>query len=120
MLRPGSSVLVGVSGGKDSLALAWLLSRADKLGFGGMRILAARAAPSPDPLDLHVEACLSAKLAEWGIPYVRLDLSASAMGRGCKACADARRAALMRLAVAEGFGAIALGHHLDDILTTYP
>jgi tRNA 2-thiocytidine biosynthesis protein TtcA len=119
MLAPGSSVLIGLSGGKDSLALAWLLSRARGSLFPGLRLLAARAAPEPDTLEGRVEACLSSKLAEWGIPSIKLGMPHDATKRGCKACADARRRALMRLALAEGFEAIALGHHLDDILATY-
>ena len=69
------------------------------------------------------EAALERLYAEWGVPYEVIDVPV--VGRlkpgkemNCYWCATQRRTELMHHALEQGYNKIALGHHLDDILTT--
>ena len=121
LISPGDRVLLALSGGKDSLALAWFLGR--------------MAGSFPVPFSIHalhvrsevhppgLAAALETMMAEWGIPLTVLDQPIRdslkpGENPNCFICARKRREALLRYASDEGFQAIALGHHMDDILCT--
>lgn len=123
MIEKGDKVLVAVSGGKDSLTMAYLLSK-----MAGSRY--------HTPFELH---CLHVRtdfdnsveksgfenfLRENAIPFSIVDVPVLARlkpGRkmNCYWCSSQRRMELMRFAEAEGYNKIALGHHMDDILETF-
>jgi tRNA 2-thiocytidine biosynthesis protein TtcA len=70
------------------------------------------------------KSILSARLAEWGIPFT--DLFVPVIGRlkegrkmNCYWCSTQRRTELLAYAMEHGFNKIALGHHLDDIIETF-
>ncbi len=121
MIEEGDRLLVAVSGGKDSLALAYDLARKRQwwpLPFELRAIHIATdldAAPRPD--------AVLKKLEEWDIETHCLDVPVAGRlkagkSMNCYWCATQRRTELIRYAIAEGFGAIALGHHLDDAVET--
>lgn len=137
MIRPGDRVLIGASGGKDSMLLSYLLARRrDALarrsadgdgmpsgdGSGPLELLALRAVygdSGPPGARAPADARLAALYASWGIPLLDYSIASPPPAElGCYRCASLRRAALMSFAGSEGFNVIALGHHLDDILTT--
>ncbi len=121
LLAPGDKVLVGLSGGKDSLALLELLAR-----------LRMRLNRNFDILALHVRmenvdyrtdtAYLSAFAESLEVPLHVLTADFGEdrkAGRGpCFLCAWTRRKLLFAKAQEWGCGKIALGHHRDDILRT--
>lgn len=137
MIRPGDRVLIGASGGKDSMLLSYLLSRRrDDLarrgaaygeaptgeGSAPLKLLALRIvygeAGRPGP-RAPTDDRLAGLYESWGIPLIEYALDSPAPAElGCYRCASLRRAALMSFARSEGYNAVALGHHLDDILTT--
>jgi tRNA 2-thiocytidine biosynthesis protein TtcA len=117
MLRAGDRVAVGVSGGKDSLAL--------------VHALAAYRRRAPFPYDLVALTIeqgkftapvrkLEAELARAGVPWIvrddttTLSLVATGVAHGCDVCSRHRRSALYRLAAEEGCSTLALGHTADD------
>lgn len=121
LLNAGDRVLLALSGGKDSLALAWNLAWKSK-GF-----------PTPFEVEaIHLVTGftqaeqpdrLIGLLDSWGMKMTVLDhpaAQAAAEGRhpSCFSCARDRRRILLEYAVAHGFSKIALGHHMDDSLIT--
>ena len=115
LIEPGDRILAAISGGKDSLVLAWNLARKVR-GF---------------PVTFEAEAIhlvtgfgdedqperLKALLAGWGM---KLHIVNHPAGRApsCFGCARDRRRILLEAAVAGNFDKIALGHHMDDSLIT--
>lgn len=146
MIQDGDSILIGASGGKDSLALSWLFARMaarmaariaarmaakerPPLGLGALKVIIG-----PDVVEGPYEApedSLFRLYADWGIPLrycgIRAHLD-TVTGpddsrsletvSGCYRCSTLRRQALANYARSEGYSTIALGHHLDDILAT--
>lgn len=118
MIRAGDNIAVGVSGGKDSLAL-----------LGALQALQKRA---PVPFELQAFTIEQGKfvrpiepLGEYmeqiGIrwTYYRdqasFDLIEEQPGHGCDACSRYRRRAVYDVAKRLGANVIALGHTADDL-----
>lgn len=121
MIEPGDRILIGASGGKDSMTLAYDLSVKKRWWPDAFDVLAlhietdVEAAPDRAPLERL--------FSEWGLPFSSIRVPV--IGRlkpgermNCYWCSTQRRTELIRYALAEGFNKIALGHHLDDIVET--
>jgi tRNA(Ile)-lysidine synthase TilS/MesJ len=66
---------------------------------------------------------LAGEYEAWGLPLVTIDVAVMARlkpGRrmNCYWCSTQRRTELIRYAMEHGYSAVALGHHLDDVLET--
>lgn len=124
MLAPGDRVLVGVSGGKDSVALTIGLARLRQyLGFP-FEVVAVTLDPQfgGKPVDY---SALEALFRRYDVPYeVRRTLIGPIVfdyrneKNPCSLCAKMRRGALNELAKEVGCNKVALGHHRDDALET--
>ena len=125
MLAPGDRVLVGVSGGKDSIALAvGLALLKEYMGFPY-----EVAAVTLDPQFGHVPmdtAPLAALFAQYGVSYTvrRTEIGPVVFEyrqekNPCALCAKLRRGALHAAAQELGCNKVALGHHLDDAIETF-
>ena len=121
MVRPGERILLGASGGKDSAILArdLALKRSQGRLDADLCALHIRNDFSPDAMS----ARLAEEYAAWGIPLVTIDVAV--IGRlkpgrkmNCYWCSTQRRTELFRYAMEHGYTAVALGHHLDDVLET--
>lgn len=121
LIEDDDKILVGLSGGKDSMALLELLalrSRIHKPRFSlmavhvGMTNIAYRA-------DLDYLKAYSEGL---GVPFIHhetsFDPSTDMRKSPCFLCSWNRRKALFTIAKEHGCNKIALGHHMDDILQT--
>jgi tRNA 2-thiocytidine biosynthesis protein TtcA len=122
LIRPGDKILVAVSGGKDSTALAWALSQIR--GRQGLDFGLEAVHISSDFCSCCKKAKLSALLGSWGLAFN--DVFVPIIGRlkpgrsmNCYWCSTQRRTELLRYAQSGGFNKIALGHHMDDILETF-
>lgn len=110
--RPGS-VLVGVSGGADSVALACMLyalavGRGWRLTIGHVDH-GLRSESTDDAIFVEGLA------GELGLPFFKRRVVIKAKGRSLEEAArDQRRAALMDMARQAGAEVIALAHHADD------
>jgi tRNA 2-thiocytidine biosynthesis protein TtcA len=122
MIKAGDKVMVGVSGGKDSVLLLTALSVYRRfsdypfelcggmidLGFGGF---------DPEPL---LDYCKTIDVALFikptNIGHVIFDTRKET--NPCSLCAKMRRGSLNELAKNHGYNKIALGHHRDDLLET--
>lgn len=125
MIAPGDRILVGVSGGKDSLALSMgLLSLRQYLGID-FTVVPVTLDPQfgHKPMDTEPLAQL---FQRYGVEYhVRLtDIGPVVFEyrqekNPCSLCAKLRRGALHTAAQELGCNKVALGHHLDDAIETF-
>lgn len=125
MLAPGDRVLVGVSGGKDSVALTVALALLkDYIGFP-YEVMAVTLDPMFGRTAMDT-APLAALFAQYGISYTvrRTDIGPVVFEyrqekNPCALCAKLRRGALHTAAQELGCNKVALGHHLDDAIETF-
>lgn len=121
MLVDGDRIMIGLSGGKDSLALVEVLAARQRIFKPKIEVLACHVSvenvPYQSDLDYLREFCESR-----GVRFVhkttRFDEDTKD-GRGpCFLCAWNRRKTLFKAAEEFGCTKLALGHHKDDILET--
>ncbi len=124
MIQDGDKIAVGLSGGKDSMAL--------------LAILAAYKKFSPEKFDLvaiNIDLGLNTDKAEVeatraycqsvGVEFVveHTQIYDIILERGekspCSLCSKMRRGALNSIAKQYGCNKLALGHHADDVLETF-
>jgi len=123
MIREGDRILVAVSGGVDSLVLAWLLTAWQDKAPIRYNVLAVHIDPGFDQdLGDQVGCCLD----RLKIPHLieKTDFGPRALqaegGRSvCYHCARQRRHRLFELARQHHCNSVALGHHRDDIIETF-
>lgn len=121
LIEDGDRILVGLSGGKDSLALTELLARRSQVWKPRFEVAAAYISITNMGYQSDVE-WLAGFCKELKIPfYVRessFDLSTDKRKSPCFLCSWNRRKALFTLAHELKCNKIALGHHMEDILQT--
>jgi tRNA 2-thiocytidine biosynthesis protein TtcA len=122
LIEAGDRVVVGVSGGKDSLTLLRQLSlKAGRFSIPfELFAVHVHTELSPDWLPDR----LSELAAEWDVPLQTVPFNLHARIRegqtmNCWWCSTQRRTELLHVAQEKGYSKIALGHHLDDILETF-
>ncbi len=121
LVRPGERILIGASGGKDSAIMARDLALKKQQGRLDAEIVGLHIRNDFSPHELSER--LSEEYKAWGIPLVIKDVAVEGRlkpGRkmNCYWCSTQRRTEMIRYAMAGGFTAVALGHHLDDVLET--
>lgn len=123
MIAAGDRILLGLSGGKDSLSLLHLL-----LHFQAHApILFELACCTVDPQSPDYDpGPLKAYLAELGVPYfyesqpIVEEAGRHMQGDSfCAYCSRMRRGILYRVARENGYGTLALAQHLDDLAETF-
>ncbi len=122
MIQSGEHLAVGLSGGKDSGTLLWLLSEVRRitplkfklegifldLGFG----------LNPAPLaEFCHQLDIPFRKIKTNIAEIVFDLRQES--NPCSLCANLRRGALHNAALEAGCSKAALGHHLDDVIETF-
>jgi len=122
MIEPGDRLLLGVSGGKDSLALWDLLTDLGypvdgvyiELGIGGERGYSSESRQLAEQYaknrDLHLRVVDLATEYGYTIPE-----AAAETGRvACSVCGLSKRYVLNRIAHDGGYDVLVMGHNLDD------
>ena len=121
LIEDGDKVLIGLSGGKDSLALIELLGRRMRIFKPKFSVVAAHIIMTNIPYESDA-GYLKNHAEQYGIPFVKyetsFDESTDHRKSPCFLCSWSRRKALFAIAKEQGCNKIALGHHQDDILQT--
>ncbi|HIQ97586.1 MAG TPA: tRNA 2-thiocytidine(32) synthetase TtcA [Candidatus Limivivens merdigallinarum] len=122
LIDAGDQIAVGISGGKDSIALLYAL-------HGLMRFY-------PKPFSIHAITVnlgmegfdltpIRTLLAEMGVPYTVVDTQIGQIifedrkeSNPCSLCAKMRKGAFNEAAKAAGCNKVAYAHHKDDIVET--
>lgn len=121
LIEEGDKILVGLSGGKDSLALIELLGRRARIFKPRFSVVAVHVVMTNISYKSDIEY-LRAHAERYGIPLVvyetSFDPTTDTRKSPCFLCSWNRRKALFTVAKEHGCNKIALGHHMDDILET--
>ncbi|WP_297678251.1 ATP-binding protein [uncultured Bacteroides sp.] len=121
LIEDGDNILVGLSGGKDSLALVELLAKRARIYKPRFSVVVAHVVMKNIPYQSDM-AYLKEYVESWGLPFVlyetEFDASTDTRKSPCFLCSWNRRKALFTIAKEHGCNKIALGHHMDDILET--
>lgn len=125
MISPGDRVLVGVSGGKDSVALTVALGRLRAYLGVPFTVQAVTLDPCFGGVQTDYSP-LAALFEREHIPYEvrRTDIGPVVFDyrreqNPCALCAKLRRGTLHTAAQQLGCNKVALGHHLDDAVETF-
>ena len=123
MIRAGDRILLGLSGGKDSLSLLHILLHLKTKAPVKFELAACTVDPQSPEYD---PSPLKAYLAGLGVPYFDesqpiLESAAEHMKGDsfCASCSRMRRGILYRIARENGFGVLALAQHLDDLAESF-
>ena len=123
MIKEGDRVAVGVSGGKDSLALLVALTQLSRFYPEKFEVVAITLEMGYDEMDFSPVQALCDRL---GVEYIRVPTQIGPIifdirheENPCALCAKMRRGALHDAARKAGCNKVALGHHFDDVVETY-
>ena len=123
MIEDGDKIAVGISGGKDSLALLTALAGLRRFYPKKFDILALSIDMGLEGMDFSPVAKYCEEL---GVEYkiVKTEISNIIFNvrkepNPCSLCAKMRRGALNTAAVEEKCNKVALGHHFDDVVETF-
>lgn len=124
MLKENDHVLIGLSGGKDSLALAYHLGRKAASGRYTIPFTAEAIHVRTDFATYPVGDDFLEIVRGWGLKVTVVDVGVKERLKegyklNCWWCSTQRRLELVKFAEKTGATKIALGHHLDDILETF-
>lgn len=122
MIEKGDRVVVGVSGGKDSLVLLHAMSLYRKFSPNPFELSALTITMGLEPFDL---SGIRALCDELGVEYIvketeigKIVFEERKEKNPCALCSKMRRGALAQTCAELGFNKVALGHHRDDALET--
>lgn len=122
MIQQGDRIAVGVSGGKDSLALLVLLAELRKYNHNSFS-LEAITIDMGLGMDYDAIASLCEQLQ---VPYTVVPTQIGPVifehrkeKNPCSMCAKMRRGALNQALLDRGLNKLALGHHYDDAVETF-
>jgi len=122
MISEGDKIAVGISGGKDSLAMLYALSGLKRFYPAHFELIAVTVDLGFENLNLER---ITALCAELGVPYhiVKTDIGKIIFEdrkeqSPCSLCAKMRKGALNQAMKELGCGKIAYAHHRDDVVET--
>lgn len=125
MIKDGDRIAVGVSGGKDSMALLAAMANLRKFYPEKFELVAITLDPrfgGEDGDYSEIEKLCEKLEVEYIVKRTQLAeviFDIRKESNPCSLCARMRRGALHDAAIAAGCNKIALGHHLDDVAETF-
>lgn len=126
LIQDGDRILLGISGGKDSLFMAWALADIRRRAPVEFSLEAVTIDPGgPWKFDEAAIDSIHRFLSVIGVPYhvvtsniARVVIRGHGRKTPCSLCANLRRGYLHQAANDLGMSKVALGHHLDDAIET--
>jgi len=123
MLKDGDRILVGLSGGKDSLSLLHILLYLQKkvpfkIEIGGVTVDPQSSDYNPRPLIEYMKK-LGVKYFFESDPILERAKKSLQNDSICAYCARMKRGIIYKCARREGYNVIALGQHLDDLAESF-
>lgn len=125
MIAQDDRIAVGVSGGKDSVALLAAMVRLRSFYPRAFSLTAITLDPCFQGQETDY-AAIAALCEQWEVPFVckrtRLWNAIEEQGQTahpCSLCARMRRGALHKAATEAGCTTLAVGHHMDDAAETF-
>ena len=124
LIADGDHILIGLSGGKDSLALVELLGTRARVHVPSFKVSAVHVRVKEREYQTDT-SYIEAFCAEYGVQLHILDTEISDMPEKrqpkdpCFLCSWYGRKAMFDLAQELGCNKIALGHHQDDLVETF-
>lgn len=122
MIQNNDKIAVGFSGGKDSIALIYALKLFQRFSPNKFELEAITVDPGFDNMNLDEAKKF---LKEIDVPYTIIKTEIAKIvfderkeSSPCSLCSKMRRGALNEEAKKRGINKIALGHHLDDGIST--
>ena len=123
MISPNDKIAVGVSGGKDSLALLCALAAYRKFSEVPFEVMGITLNMGFDGVDYGSVVSLCKEI---GVEYVVKNTDIAQIifdirkeKNPCSLCSKMRRGALNDLAIENGCNKVALGHHNEDVIETF-
>lgn len=123
MIREGDRILLGLSGGKDSLALLHVLHHFQQCAPVHFDLAAMTVDPMAGDFD---PSPMIPYLAELGVEYHYrrepiMDMAKEHMGKNsyCSFCSRIKRGVMYKTARDHQFNVIALAQHLDDLAESF-
>ena len=123
MIEEGDRIAVGVSGGKDSVALLCTLHTLQRIAPKHFTLCAVTVDMQLEGMDFSpvVDFCERAEIPYRIVPtdIAKIIFEIRRESNPCSLCAKMRRGALHDAAIAMGCNKLALGHHMDDVVDTF-
>ncbi len=123
MIRDGDRILLGVSGGKDSLTLLHVLRQLQHYAPVKFELGAITVDPEVEGFDPHG---LQTYMAELGVPYFYREQPIMEQAKEhmdgdsfCAYCSRMKRGIMYSTCRNEGYNVLALGQHLDDLAESF-
>lgn len=123
LIREGDRILLGLSGGKDSLALLHILNHFQRHAPIRFEFAAVTIDPQSDGFD---PTPLIPYMETLGVPYhyvrepiVRLAETHMDNDSYCAFCSRMKRGLMYRTAREQGYNVLALAQHLDDLAESF-
>jgi len=121
LIAKGDRILVGLSGGKDSMVLLETLAGRLKYQPASYELAAIHISLKSQPYQIDL-AYLSEFAASLNVRFIHqildIDLFEQENNNPCFVCSWNRRKALFEAAHKLGYNKLALGHHQDDAIET--